>query len=134
MYLNGHLLHCRKTNKSGGHRHKANPFVTVNGKKVGRPPAANSKFSFYFEHTIHSEHDVNVRVCQKEFYKVHGFGPKRLQVLRKKFKAGELQPDQRGKHGNHQFVGKEVKDKIRAHILSYPARHSPGNSHRIPFS
>ena len=73
-----------------------------------------SKFSF--KYTLRDEHNVNVCVCQKGFCHVLGFGPKRIQVLRKKLNAGEVQPDQRGKHGNHQSISEDTKEKIRAHI------------------
>ena len=58
---------------------------------------------------------------------IHGFGPKTLQVLRRKAsgKAGvSLEPDKRGKHNKHHTVGEDIKDMIRQHIKSFSARHS----------
>ena len=57
---------------------------------------------------------------------MHGFGPKRLQVLRRKVQSGHggLEPDKRGKHGCHPKVGEDLKQLIREHIKSYPTRHS----------
>ena len=122
--------------KSSGHPRKEKPSITASGKRIGRPPAETSKFSF--KYTLRDEDNVNVSVCQKGFCHVLGFGPKRIQVLRRKLNAGEVQPDQRGKHGNHQSVGEDTRDKIRAHILSYPTRHShysrKDNSHKVYLS
>ena len=134
-YLSG-LLHRRQTKPTSGHPRKSNPSVTSSGKRVGRPPAEGSKFSF--EYTLQNEQNINVRVCQKAFCIVHGFGPKRLQVLRQKLKSGDLEADRRGKHGNHESVKEEVKDKVKAHIMSYPSRHShysrKDNSNRVHLS
>lgn len=55
---------------------------------------------------------------------MHGFGPKRLIVLRRKLEGGELEPDRRGKHSSHPAVSEDVKDHVREHIKSYPSRHS----------
>jgi hypothetical protein len=65
---------------------------------------------------------VDVKVCQKVFCSVYGFGPKKLLVLRKKLDSSgiTIEPDKRGKHPT---VGEEVKDLIREHICSFPARH-----------
>ena len=53
-----------------------------------------------------------------------GFGPKTLLVLRKKIEcSGKLERDKR-KHGKHPAVGEDIKDLIREHIRSFPARHS----------
>ena len=121
IYLNG-LLHCKATKKSSGHSRKANPSVSSTGKRLGRPPAEES--TFRFQYTLRNESGVNIPVCQKSFCTVLGFGPKRLQVLRRKLGSGSLEPDKRGKHGNHSKVGEEIKALIREHIASYPTRHS----------
>ena len=119
IYLNG-LLHRRETKKASGHPRKANSIVTAQGKKVGRPPAEDSIFSF-----IWNEEGIDVRICQKAFCDVHGFGPKRLQILRRKLGQGpELEPDKRGKHNNHQSVDEEIKKLVREHIETYPTRRS----------
>ena len=112
VYLNG-LLHRHKTVRTTGHPRKDNP-VTSSGKRIGRPPAEQSYFSFYY--TILDEKGLNVRVCQKAFCCVYGFGPKRLQVLRQKLENGGLETDRRGIHGNHHTVDAEVKDLTREHI------------------
>lgn len=77
---------------------KANSSFGSGGKKLGRPPAEESQFSF--EYTIQNENGIKVPVCQKAFCSVHGFGPKRLQVLRRKVQSGhgQLEPDKQGKH------------------------------------
>jgi hypothetical protein len=102
-----------------------NPTISVNGKKVGRPPAEESMFSFLY--TIRNEKGIDVRICQKAFCDIHGFGPKRLQVLRRKLGPGqgyEPEPDKRGKHSNHRAVNEDAKKLVREHIESYPTRHS----------
>lgn len=125
LYLNG-LLHRYVTKKSSGHARKQNPTVSSNGKKVGRPPAENSKFSFYY--SIRDMQGVNIRVCQKAFCSIHGFGSKRLQVLRRKIQQDSceagIEPDKRGKHTNHHSVSEEVCELIRDHIKSFPSRKS----------
>ena len=61
----------------------------------------------------------------KAFCFVHGFGPKRLLILCKKSKGGTgLEPDRRGKHDKHVAVGEDLKNLVREHIQSFPARHS----------
>ena len=44
---------------------------------------------------VTNENGVNVHVCQKAFCFGHGFGPKKLQVLRRKVQSGhgELELD-----------------------------------------
>ena len=121
IYLNG-LLHRRETKKSSGHPRKCNPSTSSNGKRVGRPPAEDSMFSFNY--SLRNDKGVDIRVCQKSFCNVHGFSPKRLLILRRKLGTGELQPDRRGKHGNHQSVDEEAKDLVRNHIETYPTRRS----------
>ena len=131
VYLNG-LLHRRETVKTSGHPRKSNP-VTASGKRVGRPPAEESQFSF--DYSLHNDKGFNVHVCQKAFCIVHGFGPKRLQVLRRKLKSGKLELDGRGKHNNHPAVDDKLKDMIREHIKSVPSRQShysrKDNSQRV---
>ena len=115
-YLNG-LLHRYETKKSTGHARKPNPTMPSNGKKVGRPPAESSKFSFYYN--VRNPQVVNIRVCQKAFCSIHGFGPKRLQVLRCKMQHSggiSVEPDKRGKHSNRHSVSEEVRELIRTHI------------------
>ena len=127
LYLNG-VLHRCVTKKSSGHSHKQNPTMSSSGKKVGRPPAEESQFSFHY--SIQNEKGIDVRVCQKAFCAVHGFGPKRLQVLCRKVQAsGEpsttctVKPD-RGKHDNRHVISESVRDLIRAHIQSFTGRQS----------
>ena len=118
VYLNG-LLHRRETVKTSGHPRKSNPVASL-GKRIGRPPAEESQFSF--DYSLHNDKGFNVHVCQKEFCIVHGFGPKRLQVLRQKLESGKLELDGRGKHNNHPAVDDKLKDMIREHIKSVPSR------------
>ena len=35
-----------------------------------------------------------------------------------------MEPDRRGKHGKQYSVGENIKDLVREHIRSFPARHS----------
>lgn len=122
IYLNG-LLHRRETKKASGHPRKANPAISVNGKRVGRPPAESSMFSF--QYSLRNEKGIDIRVCQKAFCKVHGFGPKRIRILRHKVQSGlDLEPDKRGKHTSHRSVSEELKQLVRDHIETYPTRHS----------
>ena len=125
IYLDG-VLKRRETKRTHGHPRKACPTVSVTGKRVGRPPAEDSCFTY--EYFIRNEQGVDTRVCQKAFCSVYGFGPKRLLILRKKQKQGKdgvsLEPDQRGKHDKHVSVNESVKELIREHIRSFPTRHS----------
>ena len=117
IYLNG-LLHRRVTVKTSGHPRKDNP----SGKRIGRPPAEQSSFSFCY--TLLNDTGSNARVYQKAFCLVYGFGPKRLQVLRKKIEKGGIELDERGKHDNHPAVDSELKELIRDHIKFLPTRQS----------
>ena len=110
------LLHHHKTVKSSGH-----PRKDTSGKKIGRPLAEESQFSFCYN--LLDGNNLNVRVCQRAFCIVYGFGPKRIQVLRKKIESGELE-DGRGKHDNHTAVDSEIKDLVREHNKSLPTRQS----------
>ena len=124
VYLSG-LLHRHETKKTSGHKRKSNPSDSSNGKRLGRPPAEESKFSF--DYCLINEKGVTVKVCQKAFCGVYAFGPKRLRVLRDKIvTAGEegIIWDKRGKHDNHQRVSDDVRDLIRKHIRSFPAKSS----------
>ena len=123
IHLSG-ILKRRQTKKSSGHARKKSPTLSSKGKKYGRPPAEGSKFTF--EYSLRNEDGVDVKVCQTAFCSVYGFGPKRLLVLRRKLDPSgiTIEPDKRGKHDNHPTVGEEVKDLIREHIRSFPARHS----------
>ena len=124
IYLNG-LLRRHETKKTSGHKRKTNPTLTSNGKRLGRPPAEESTFSF--EYYVRNERGIDVKVCQKAFCALHGFSPKRLQVLRRKIKAaGEtsIELDKRGKHSNRQRIGEDVCELIRGHIRSFPTRGS----------
>ena len=121
IYLDG-ILKRRETKRTRGHPRKACPTVSVTGKRVGRPPAEDS--SFTYEYYIRSEQGIDVKVCQKAFCSVYGFGPKRLLVLRKKQQKTGLEPDQRGRHDKHVSVDESMKELIREHIQSFPTRHS----------
>lgn len=123
QYLSG-FLHRYETKKSSGHCRKENPAISSSGKRVGRPPAEASQFSFRY--TIHNADGINVKICQKAFCAIHGFGPKRILVLRRKLQTsgGCIEPDQRGKHDNHPAVSKSTYDLVKAHIRSVPSRQS----------
>ena len=112
MYLNG-LLRRYETKKTSGHKRKANPATTSSGKRLGRPPAEDSKFSF--QYYLCDEKGLDMKVCQKAFCCIHGFGPKRLRVLQDKINSaegGRIVWDKRGKHGSHQKVDDSVCDLI----------------------
>ena len=85
IYLNG-LLHRQETRKTSGHPRKTHPATSVNGRKLGRPTAEDIQFNFIY--SIRNNKGINVHICQKAFCDVHGFGPKRLQVLRCKLGRG----------------------------------------------
>ena len=86
IYLNG-ILKREETKKTGGNQRKANPTLSAGGKRVGRPPAEESRFSF--KYSIRNEKGIDVRVCQKAFCSVYGFGPKKLLFLLKKLNVQE---------------------------------------------
>ena len=118
------MLHQHHTKKSSGHKRKINPTLTCNEKRLGRPPAEESAFSF--EYKVKNEKGFDVKVCRKAFCALHGCSPKQLQVLRRKIEAaGEanIELDKCGKHGNQQRIG-DVRELIREHIRSFPARAS----------
>jgi len=124
------LLRCKETTKTTGHPRKESPTLTRNGKRLGS-----------FEYYVKNGKGVDQRVCQKAFCFIHGFSAKRLQVLRTKMNnsgGNGIEYDNRGKHSNRQRIGEDVKEKIRQHILSYPARSShyshDDNSHRTYLS
>ena len=97
---------------------------------MGRPPAEESSFSV--EYQIRTEKGLNQKVCQKAFVLIHGFGKRRLEVLRKKMPVGSTvpAPDRRGKHNNRPLkVSEELHQKVREHILSFPARQSHYSRH-----
>ena len=97
LYLNG-LLQRHQTKKSSGHTRHETPAMTSNGKRLGRPPAKESVFSLGYY--LGNESKIDIKVCQKAFCLVFGFGPKRLLVLREKIKASDtsIEPDMRGKY------------------------------------
>ena len=78
IYLSA-LLHRHKTKKTSGHKRKSNPSVSSKSRRLGRPPAEESKFSF--DYCLINEKGITVKVCQKSFCRVHAFGTKRLRVL-----------------------------------------------------
>ena len=124
LYLTG-LMIRKETKKSVGHKQKSNPVIGKNGKKVGRPPAEESHFSV--EYQIRNQKGHNQRVCQKVFLLIHGFGKCRIEFLRKKMPVGSAVPeaDRRGKHSNRPCkVSEELHQKIRDHIMSFPAQQS----------
>lgn len=130
VYLMG-LIIRKVTKKSSGHKRKQNPKTSKNGKKIGRPPAEESSYSV--EYNVRNEKGFNVKVCQKAFFLIHGFGKKRLEILRRKVSAGSLlpEPDRRGKHENRpQKVSEELHQQVRNHIISFPARQSHYSRHK----
>ena len=128
LYLTG-LMIRKETKKSVGHKRKS----TGKYGKVGRPPAEESSFSI--EYQITNEKGLNQKVCQKAFVLIHGFGKRRLEFLRKKMPVGSAVPelDRRGKHSNRPLkVSEELHQKVREHIMSFPARQSHYSRHNNP--
>ena len=135
------LMIRKETKKSVGHKRKTNPATGKCGKKLGRPPAELSSFSV--EYMISNEKGLHKKICQKSFILIHGFGKRRLEVLRKKITAGSpLLPEQdrRGKHSiRPRKVSCELHSKVREHIMSFKARqshysrrHNPGRLYLSP--
>ena len=120
------LIGRRETKKSVGHPRQPNPTSFPSGKKVGRPPAEESSYTFVYY--LYDEKSLNVKVCMKAFCAVLGFGPKRLLVLKQKMKSAAevcIELDRRGRHGNRpQKVPEEVRELVRDHIRTFPARNS----------
>ena len=58
-------------------------------------------------------------MCQKTFLLIHGFGKRRLEILRKKITVGLTLPEpDRGKHDNRpQKVSEDLHQKVREHIV-----------------
>ena len=108
------------------HARQANTLKFPSGKRVGRPPAEGSGFTFAYY--LHDEKDISHKVCLKAFCTVLGFGQKRLQVLRQKVRCPDdscVEPDKRGKHTNRpQQICEEVRDLVREHINMFPTRNS----------
>ena len=130
LFLSG-LIVRRETKKTSGHRRKSNPTVGKNGEKVGRPPAEESACSI--EYQIRNEKGLNKKVCQKAFLLVFGFGKRRLEILRKKFRAGSILPelDRRGKHDNRpKKIPELIHKKIVEHIESFPTRQNHYSRHK----
>ena len=123
LYLNG-LLRRHESKKSSGHSRQEPARITSSGKRLGRPPAEESIFSF--DYYLRNTKKIDIKVCQKAFCDVFGFGPKRLQVLRQKIKASvtSVEPDKRGKHGNQPRVNEDLRQLVKDHIQSFPARSS----------
>ena len=130
QYLAG-LIIRRVAVKSSGHKRKPNPATGKKGNKTGRPPAEEATFSI--EYNVRNEKGINIKICQKAFILIHGFGKKRVEVLRKKVASGSLcpEPDQRGKHDNRpRKVPEIIHEKVREHIMSFPARESHYSRHK----
>ena len=81
----------KETKKSAGHARKESPTVGKNGKRVGRPCAEESNFSV--EYQIQNHKGFRQKVCQKAFIMIHGFGKRRLEILRKKMGTGSIIPE-----------------------------------------
>ena len=125
LYLVG-LIGRHETKKSVGHARQANTLKFPSGKRIGRPPAEESGFSFAYY--LHDEKDISHKICIKAFCTVLGFGLKRLQVLRQKVRCANdscVELDKRGKHTNRpQQICEEVRDLVREHISMFPTRNS----------
>ena len=130
LYLSGMVVK-KETKKSAGHARKESPTVGKNGKRVGRPRAEESSFSV--EYQIQNHKGLRQKVCQKAFIMIHGFGKRRLEILRKKMGTGSIipEPDYRGKHTSRpKKVPEEMCQKVREHIMSFPTRQSHYSRHK----
>lgn len=86
---------------------------------IERPTAEDSQFSFTY--SLQNGKGIRVHTYQKAFCDIHGFGPKRLQILQRKLRQGlELEPDKRGKHSSHSSVDEDIKKLVREHIETFP--------------
>lgn len=120
QYLCGLIMRVQ-TKASSGHKRQPD---TTESRRRGRPRAEDSNFSVHCY--LRDEKTLNVRVCKQAFCMAHGISDKRFQNLRKKMPVGAVVPeaDRRGRHGNHRRVPEAIKDQVREHIRSFPARSS----------
>ena len=80
-----------------------------------------------------NEKGINIKICHNAFILIHGFGKKRVEVLRRNVASGSLcpEPDQRGKHNNRpRKVPEIIRKKVREHIMSFSARESHYSRHK----
>lgn len=61
-----------------------------------------------------------LRVCKYFFIATLGITVRCIRTLKAKIKESTVAEDNRGKHSNHKEIPKEIKDGVRAHILSIP--------------
>lgn len=68
----------------------------------------------------------DVQVCHTGFLSIHGITKKRVETIRKQLRVhGEVQPDNRGKHGNRPFkLSEDTNLKMRSFIESLKGRKS----------
>ena len=106
LYLNG----CIKSTKPKRRRPKS-------GEKNG---ARKSSFEYF----VRGLDGDDKKVCQLAFHSIFGIGKTRFEKIRT--------CDKRGKHGNQKKMSIETREKIRAHIKSFPARSSHYSRNQNP--
>lgn len=87
-----------------------------NQKIVESKRKANCAYSF----PDSKSEGIRRRVCKPFFMSTLNISHRVIQTIRKKFKAGFMEGELRGKHKNHSKVSEEVKEGIRNHIKSIP--------------
>ena len=112
LYLNG----CIKSTKPKRRRPKS-------GEKNG---ARKSSFEYF----VRGLDGDDKKVCQLAFRSIFGIGKTRFEKIRT---CEPIIPcDKRGKHGNQKKMSIETREKIRAHIKSFPARSSHYSRNQNP--
>ena len=95
-------------------------MVTPN--KIRRRPRtvnANERHSFVYTITVGEK---SFKVCKAAFVSLHGVKESRLK--RKVLKMESSIDDGRGKHSNHHKMEEAIKQRVKHHIESFPARES----------
>lgn len=98
--------------------------VTVNkSEKIRRRPRNEepntARNSFSYSITIS---DKTIKVCKAALCALHGIS--RARLAKKVLNFDVDITDGRGKHGNHIRLDDEIRNKVREHIRSFPARES----------
>lgn len=89
-------------------------YIRVGGSR--QPRAMNNAFYFH----VNGE---KIRVCKLFFKNTLDINDRPIRTViekRKKIAGTLLEPDRRGKHGNHPTVSQEIRESIKQHIDSIP--------------
>lgn len=68
--------------------------------------------------------DLTINICKNSFLALHGIKESRLKKKVLAMSLDQSFGDGRGKHENHRKISEEIKELIRNHIKSFPARES----------